>query len=55
MLNSNPKEALDFEKQMEKEEGTEFKDMVLGEITQSAKFNERMEMYQKYKRVYDEG
>ena len=55
MLNSNPKEALDFEKQMEKEEGTEFKDLVLGEITQSDEFNERMEMYQKYKRVYEEG
>ena len=54
MLKSNPQEALELEMQMEKEEGKEFKDMVLGGITKTPEFNKLMKIYNKYKMAFGE-
>jgi len=55
LLKSNPKKAFEVEKQMEKEEGKEFRDMVLDGITESGDFNRMMDIYNKYEMVFNKG
>ena len=52
LIKRNPKEAVELEKQMLKEEGKEFTKKALGEITKSDKFKEYMNIYKKYKGVF---
>jgi len=54
VLKSNPKRALKIEKQMEKEDGKDFKDMVLDGITKTEEFDEMMNIYNKYKKCFGE-
>lgn len=53
MIESNPQEALEYEKTMIKEEGQEFTDKVLGNITKSDKFKQLMEIYKNYQSVFE--
>ena len=51
-LKSNPKKALKFQKQMEKEEGPVFTDMVLDGITKTEEFKHLKEIQEKYKEAF---
>jgi len=48
MCRSNPNEALELAKQMEKEEGPEFVDMVLDGMTETDEFKQLSKIYNKY-------
>ena len=54
-IKDNPSKALQLEKDMIDEEGQEFTDMVLGDITKTADFDKAVKIYIKYKKVWDEG
>ena len=51
-IKDNPAKALRLEKDMIREEGQEFRDLVLGDITASKQFQKAAETYIKYKKVW---
>lgn len=51
-LKSNPEKALELQKQMKKEEGPEFTNMVLDGITNTKEFKHLEKIQKKYKEVF---
>lgn len=54
LIKNNPAKALQLEKEMEREEGIDFKNMVLDGITGKEEFKELKEIQEKYKEVWEE-
>ena len=50
MYRSNPKEALELTKRMEREEGPEFVNMVLDGMTETDEFKQLLKVYKKYQK-----
>jgi len=53
LIKSNPKKAISFRNEMEKEEGKEFTDMVLSDIIEKPTFKNLIDIQQKYTSVWD--
>lgn len=51
-LNSNPEKALKLQQEMEKEEGKEFRDMILDGITETDEFKHLKSIQKKYKKFF---
>jgi len=52
-LKANPEKALKLQQEMENEEGKEFRDMILGEITETDEFKHLKSIQNKYKKCFD--
>lgn len=52
-LKSNPEKALALQQEMEREEGKEFRDMVLGKITETDEFKHLRSIQNKYKKIFE--
>lgn len=52
-LKSNPEKALKLQQEMEREEGKEFRDMILGKITETDEFKHLKLIQNKYKKIFD--
>ena len=53
LIRDNPQKAIELSEQIEKEEGKEFKDLVLGNFTEKPQFKKMMDTYNKYKKVFE--
>jgi len=52
-LNSNPEKALKLQQEMEREEGKEFRDMILDGITETDEFKHLKSIQNKYKKFFE--